>query len=543
MSKVAEYLQEHLIGEVMTSPDAREYFSTDSSIFKITPQIIVYPRTENDIRKTARFTWQLAERGRAIPLTARGSGTDQAGAAIGSGIMLVFPAHLNKILTLDSNKGVVTVQPGLNYGRLQQTLQTHGMFLPPYPSSANYSTIGGAIANNAAGEKSVKYGVTKDFIRELRVVLANGEVITTRRYSKRDVSKKMGLSTYEGEIYRSIDSLLNENKDLLEKTKRDLTKNASGYDLWSIRDKDGSVDLTQLFVGSQGTLGIVTEAIIETETFNPRTSLLVGYFDDVAKLGHAVMALRKLTPSAMELVDDNLLKFLDTHNPSQLKDVMQKPFPKITLLVEFDDQVNRVQRKRVKKARKILEQHAYNIVVTSDQHEQEDLWKIRHSAAAVLWQTVGNKKALPIIEDGLVPPERLSELLEKVYELFKSHNLDIAIWGHAGNANLHMQPYFDLTQVGDRQKIFKLMDEYYKLIIELGGSITGEHNDGRLRGPYLRMMYGDDLYELFRKVKQIFDPFNTLNPGVKVDVTTKDLQPIVRQDYTLAHLYDHMPRS
>ena len=543
MSKVAEYLQEHLIGEVMTSPDAREYFSTDSSIFKITPQIIVYPRTENDIRKTARFTWQLAERGRAIPLTARGSGTDQAGGAIGSGIMLVFPAHLNKILTLDSNKGVVTVQPGLNYGRLQQTLQTHGMFLPPYPSSANYSTIGGAIANNAAGEKSAKYGVTKDFIRELRVVLANGEVITTRRYSKRDVNKKMGLSTYEGEIYRSIDSLLNENKELLAKTERNLTKNAAGYDLWSIRDKDGSVDLTQLFVGSQGTLGIVTEAIIETETYNPRTSLLVGYFDDVAKLGHAVMALRKLTPSAVELVDDNLLKFLDTNNPSQLKDVMQKPFPKITLLVEFDDQVNRVQRKRVKKARKILEQHAYNTIVTSDQHEQEDLWKIRHSAAAVLWQTVGNKKALPIIEDGIVPPERLSELLEKVYELFKSHNLDIAIWGHAGNANLHMQPFFDLSQVGDRQKIFKLMDEYYKLIIELGGSITGEHNDGRLRGPYLRMMYGDDIYELFRKVKQIFDPFNTLNPGVKIDVTTKDLQPIVRQDYTLAHLYDHMPRS
>ena len=544
MSKVAEYLQEHLIGEVMTSVDAREYFSTDGSVFKLTPQIIVYPRAENDIRKAARFTWQLAERGRSIPLTARGLGTDQGGAAIGSGIMLVFPAHMNKILTLDSNKGLVAVQPGLNYGRLQQTLQTHGMFLPPFPASIEYSTIGGAIANNAAGEKSVKYGVTKDYVRELRVVLANGEVITTGRYSKRDVNKKMGLPTFEGEIYRTIDTLLADNKDLLEKTKREnLTKNVAGYDLWSIREKDGSVDLTQLFVGAQGTLGIITEAKIETESYNPNTTLVVGHFDDIEKVGKALDAINKLGPSAVELVDEHLLNFIDKYNTNQLADVITKPYPKIVLFIEFDDMVPRQQRKRVKKVRKALEKLTTKLQVTSDEHEQEDLWKIRHSAAAILWQNIGEKKALPVIEDGIVPTDKLIAFLPKVYELFKTFGLDIAVWGHAGNANLHMQPFFDLNQVGDRQKIFKLMDAYYALVLEFGGSITGEHNDGRLRAPYLKQMYGEELYEVFRKVKQLFDPFNTLNPGVKIDVTVQDLQPLLRQEYSVDHMYNHMPRT
>lgn len=543
MSKVAQYLQEHLIGEVMTSPDAREYFSTDGSIFKVTPQIIVYPRAENDIRKAARFTWQLAERGRVIPLTARGSGTDLGGGAVGSGIMLVFPAHMNKILALDSGKGTVVVQPGLNFGRLQQTLQTHGLILPPCPASFEYSTIGGAIANNAAGEKTVKYGVIKDYVRELRVVLANGEVITVKRYSKREVNKKMGLSTFEGEIYRSLDALLNEHKDLIEKSYPEVSKNNSGYDLQAIRRKDGSVDLTQLIVGSQGTLGIVTEAVLETESFNPKTTLLVASFDDIAKAGHAILALRKLEPSTIEMVDESLLDFLEANNPNQLRGSIEKPFAKLMLFVEFDDQVNRIQRKRSKKARKLLEKHAYDVRISTDEHSQEDLWKIRHSAAAVIWQGVGNKKALPIIEDGIVPPERFAEFVNRIYELFSSHNLQVSVWGHAGNANLHAQPFLDLSQVGDRQKIFKIMDEYYKLVIEMGGSISAQDNDGRLRGPYVKQQYGEGLYEVFRKVKQLFDPFNTLNPGVKIDVSAQDLQSVMRQEYSVAHFYDHMPRS
>src|SRR5688572_24659203 len=191
MSKVAHYLQEHLVGEVMTSADARRYFSTDGSILSIPPAVVVYPRSENDVRKVTRFTWQLAERGRVIPVTARGAGTDQGGAALGSGIILAFPAHMHRILELDDKSGVVVVEPGTNYGKLQQTLHTHERFLPPFPACLEYSTIGGAVANNAGGDKSVKYGTTRDFVKSLRVVLANGEVIETARLSKRDLNKKL----------------------------------------------------------------------------------------------------------------------------------------------------------------------------------------------------------------------------------------------------------------------------------------------------------------------------------------------------------------
>src|SRR4051812_39166476 len=226
MSKVAHYLQEHLVGEVMAGTDARRYFATDGSILQVAPSLIVYPKNENDVRKTARFSWQLAERGRAIPLTPRGSGTDQTGAAIGSGIIIVFPAHMNRILELDTKANTVTVEPGIIYGKLQQTLHTHGRFLPPYPPSLEYSTVGGAIANNTSGEKSIKYGDTRAFVRGLRVVLANGEVIETGRLSKREFSKKLGLATFEGEIYRSVDTLLEENQGLLEGLNRSgITKN------------------------------------------------------------------------------------------------------------------------------------------------------------------------------------------------------------------------------------------------------------------------------------------------------------------------------
>ncbi|HUD03409.1 MAG TPA: FAD-binding oxidoreductase [Patescibacteria group bacterium] len=543
MNKTAQYLQEHLVGEVMTSPDARQYFSTDGSIFELTPQIIIYPRVENDVRKTARFTWQLAERGRSISITARGSGTDQAGAALGNGIMLIFPAHMNKILSLNSRKGVVTIQPGINYGKLQQTLHTHGLFMPPFPASIEYSTVGGAIANNASGEKTIKYGATKNYVRELRVVLANGEVITTGRLNKRELNRKMGLATFEGEIYRTLDALLADNKSLIEKTIPKVTKNSAGYNIWDIKDKDGSVDLTPLFVGSQGTLGIVTEAKLEAESYNPKRTLLVGFFDDLNKAGLAVEKLRNLGPSALELVDEHLLNFIEKYNPHQLRNIIEQPFAKLVIFIEFDDLTKRAQAKRAKKAKKILKEFARDFKVTQDEHEQEDLWKIRHSAAAINWQDVGSKRALPFIEDGIVPPERLSELLQKVYDLFESYGLDVAVWGHAGDANLHLQPFMDLTSVGDRQKIFKLMDAYYQIIISLGGSITGEHSDGRLRAPYLEAQYGDDVYEVFVKIKQLFDPYGTLNVGVKFDVNIQDLQALMRHEFSMNHLYDHMPRT
>ncbi len=545
MNKVAHYLQEHLTGEVMTGADARRYFSTDGSIFQVTPAIISYPRNENDVRKTARFSWQLAERGRIIPITARGSGTDQGGAAIGAGIIMVFPAHMNRILELDAKSGLVAVEPGLNYAKLQQTLHTHGRFLPPYPASLEYTTIGGAVANNASGEKTFKYGDTRKYVKGMRVVLSNGEVIETKRLSKRELNRKMGLATFEGEVYRALDTLIEENHDLVKDLGIDVTKNSAGYALADVKEKNGSFDLTPLFVGSQATLGIVTEINLATQPYVPGSTLFAAYITDIAQAGDVVMDLRKMAnpPSAIEVVDDNLLNFIHETNPNQLGDVIKPPFPKLVMLIEFDDISGRNRKKATKKAEKILQKHGVEFKIETEEADKEKLWKIRHSAGSVISHAEGNTKALPIVEDGVVPPENFSQYLEGVYEIFKRNKLKIAVWGHAGNANLHMQPFLDLGQVGDRQRVFRLIEEYYSLIIELGGSTSGEHGDGRLRAPYLEKLYGPEAYELFGKVKNIFDPYGIMNPGVKVGVGLEDIKPLVRSEYSIDHLYDHMPRS
>lgn len=545
MSKVAHYLQEHVMGEVIVAADARRYFATDASVLSLTPAVIVYPRNENDVRKTARFTWQLAERGRVIPMTARGSGTDLSGAALGSGIMMAFPAHMNRIVEFDSKSGAVTVEPGTNYGKLQQTLQTHDRFLPPYPASFEYSTVGGAVANNSSGEKSVKYGDTRDYVNSLRVVLANGEVIETRRLSKRELGKKLGLATFEGEIYRAVDGLIEENTDIIAKSITGVTKNSAGYFLRDIKRKDGSFDLTPLIVGSQGTLGIITEITFDTEMYMPTPTLMVAYFDDLEKAQSAVLELRDLPdmPSTIEMVDDQLLAVVDKLNPNQLKDVISKPFPRIVMLIEFDAANDRLQKKLIKKTQKLLDKLDSTYHIETDQFEQEKYWKIRHASASIVAHAEGGAKALPIIEDGIVPPERFREYMEGLYAIFASSHLQSAVWGHAGDAHLHVQPFLDLGQVGDRQKVFKLMDEYCNLVLSLGGSISGEHGEGRLRAPYIQKQVGPEMYALFQKVKTIFDPYGTMNPGVKMNTSLDTVKALLRSEYTLDHLYSFMPKS
>jgi FAD/FMN-containing dehydrogenase len=543
MNKIAHYLQEHVSGEVITSSDVRRHFSTDASIFQITPTVVVYPRNEGDVRKILRFTWQLAERGRIFPITARGSGTDQTGAAIGSGIILAFPAHMNRILELDSKSGIVVVEPGINYGKLQQALLTHDRFLPPYPSSIEYTTIGGAVGNNSGGDKSIKYGTTVDFVKSLKVVLSNGEVIKTKRLNKRDLNKKLGLTNFEGEVYRQIDSLIEDNQQLVDGLNLSVTKNVSGYALNQVKRKDGSFDLTPLIVGSQGTLGIVSEITLTTELRRPTSTLMAIAIDDLKVMEEIILEIRKFPelPSIMELVDDNLLKLVQEHDPNLITDVVKEPIPKFILLVEFDNPSEHVQKRLSKRLVKLLKHYQVPYQMETDPERKDNLWKIRHSTVAVLAHVDTAGKPVPIIEDGIVPPEQLAKLITGIHGLFSKHKIPIAIYGHAGDAHLHLRPLIDLKSIGDRQKVFRLMNDYHSLIISLGGSITGENGDGRLRGPYLSSQYGTDTYEMFVKVKKIFDPYNTLNPGVKIDAKIENILPIMREEYVLGHLYDHLP--
>ncbi len=534
-------LQKRVRGLVSTSESIRKYFSTDGSIFTIMPDAVVYPKNSEDVAGTVKYISEQRAKGKEINIVGRGKGTDQGGGSLGDGAMVVFPAHMNKVLKLA--KDAVTIQPGIIYGDLQKILHMHHRFLPPYPSSINFSTVGGGIANNVCGEKTLKYGSMSDWVQSLKVVLSDGSVIETRRLNSRELNKKKGLMTLEGEIYRRVDSLIIDNSALIRQSQPNTSKNSAGYALSKVKGRDGSFDLSKLIVGSQGTLGLVTEATLKTAEYNPDTTLIVGYFDDLEKAGAAVLQLQKLKPSAMEIVDIHLLDFVRKNKPETLEGLMPEDLPKIVVLIEFDNSSSLSQRILSRRAGRILNKFAAAQKLSTKKAEQERLWEIRRSAAAVIWMVHGKEKALPIIEDGVVPIEKLPEFLEQTYKLLKKHKLEIAVWGHAGNANFHMQPFMDLSKTKDRKKVFALMDDFYEMVIKMGGSTCGEHNDGLLRAPYLEKLYGKEMYKLFKNVKHIFDPNGVFNPRIKLDVSKKDLEPLLRQEYSMEHLYDHMPHT
>jgi FAD/FMN-containing dehydrogenase len=541
MTSFFERLRASTTGEVSTSKTTRDFFSTDGSVFTLTPQIVTYPQHEADVAETVVLVAQEAAKGNYMPITMRGKGTDQGGGALGEGLMMVMPAHMNHFLSI--TKDSVTVQPGIVYKDLQHLLHSHGRFLPPYPASIDFATIGGAVANNAAGEKTVKYGSTRDYVERLRVVLANGQVIETYRLSAKELREKQRQTDFEGHIYRNVDYLIEENWDQLAEAYPRVSKNAAGYDLWHVKGPDGSFDLSQLIIGSQGTLGAVTEITLRHEPYNPETHLVVGYFEDMEHAARAVELIMPLKPSAMEVVDRHLLEFLHEHDPAQLHGVLPEQMPAIVLLVQFDDAKSRMRTSKTKKVLKVFSELAFDSRVATDQSEQTRLWKIRRGAAAIIWKFQGAKKALPIIEDGVVPLEQMPKFLEQVYALFERYKLDIAVWGHAGNANFHLQPFMNLASQLDRKKMFELMNDFYRMVIEMGGTTCGEHNDGRLRAPYLKRLYGEHLYGVFEDVKKVFDPLNIFNPGVKIGVSLKDLPRQLRKEYSMKHLAEHLPNN
>ncbi|HRV76441.1 MAG TPA: FAD-binding oxidoreductase, partial [Candidatus Saccharimonadales bacterium] len=543
-NKIAEYLREHVSGEVSSDSRTLDFFSTDGSVLTVAPRLAVYPKNAQDVRKVLRFCWRLAEKGTILPITARGSGTDQAGGALGDGIILTLPAHINKLLSLDAKTGLVTVQPGINYRSLQTTLNSHGLFLPPYPSSIDYSTIGGAVANNASGVRTVKYGDTRQMTKALDVVLSNGDTIYTTRLSKKELAKKKSLHTFEGEIYRQVDDLIHEVGDFLEQSELGTTKNSSGYALSQVVGKDGSFDLTPLIVGSQGTLGVVTAAQLQASLHNTNSSMIMVGLTRLEDLSELNLNTLSLTPSALEIVDKNLLNQVHKLQPNQLNGLLEEPYPNFILIVEFDDQKEKDQAKKVKRFKAFAEDVEATILAeTNDPDDREKIWQVRNSAAIIMGEVHSGKAAVPIIEDGCVPPGNFTKLISGTYSLFSKYNLDVAVWGHAGDANIHLQPMLNLSILGDRQKAFKIMDAYYGLVLDLGGTISGEHNDGRLRAPYMKTMYPASIYEAFARVKQIFDPYNILNPGVKFGTTKEDLVLMMRHEFESAHWRKRLPMS
>lgn len=314
MSKITEYLNEHILGEVTHCDAVREQFSKDGSVLTIKPEIVVFPRNTNDIRKTTRFAYQLAEKGHKLGVTVRGYGSDVTGASLGSGVILNTTAHLNQIINLplrDKQK-LIHVQPGISCATVNQVLKYHNQNIPAFPESANYSSVGAVIANGSRGPRSGKYGGVGDFVERLEVVLSNGEVLETGRISRRDLAKKMSEQSFEAEIYRKLDECLEDYQEHIENELSLHPYGNSGYGgIADIKARDGSVDLTPLFVGSQGSLGIISEAILRTDDLRETTTKVVIATESFDQARDIADQIKKLEPSILELTDGRLYELAD----------------------------------------------------------------------------------------------------------------------------------------------------------------------------------------------------------------------------------------
>ena len=540
MNKIAHYLQEHLSGEVTSSPDVRRHFAHDGSILQLVPSVVVYPRNEGDIRKTVRFAWQLAQRGKVLPITARGGGSNSVGDAISSGVIMAFTAHMNEILELNAKKRFMVVQPGLTYNVLEQVLYSHGLFLPPCPTSQAYATIGGGMANNAMGEKSVKYGSTEDYVRCLRVVLSNGEVIEIGPLGKKELNHKLGLQSFEGEVYRSLDKLLEENADFIDRAHQGIRArhNSVGYNLFNVKKKH-QFDLTPLFIGSEGTLGIISEATLDLKDYNPQTSQALISLEDVADLYEVLPRILELKPSMCEMLNKVAIEQVKSLNPNQLAGIRLHEAAALHLFVEFDEPKEADRKKCIKQLQKIAEKVGAWLEIADNADKQEVLLKLRQSIATILMQPQLQAKAVPVAEDICVPVDRLVEFLHKVEAVYSELGLPAAVWGQAGSGVVRMQPALDLSNTGDRQKLFRIQDSLYASAVELGGSLSASNGDGRLRAPYISLQYGEELYQLMMQVKRIFDPQGILNPGVKT-ASINEVKALMRTGYDSGRFAEHI---
>ena len=504
-------LQKIIKGEVLNDDQTLTTYSKDASIFEIKPQAVVYPRDCEDIKKLVAFVNQDPNN---LSITPRAAGTDMTGGAIGEGIILDVSKHLNKLIRV--TKDSATVQPGMFYRDFEAETLKKGLLLPTYPASREICAVGGMAASNAGGELELAYGPINKYLRKVKVVLADGNEYTFEALNQNQLDKKIAQKDFEGKIYSEVYNLIENNRKIIEESRPKVSKNSTGFDLWDVWNEE-TFDLTKLIIGSQGTLGIITE--LEFKLVKPKKNqvLLVIFLPNLLELDKVVQKVLESKPEAFECFDDQTLKLAVDHAWDLTKsfkhsnrlsaylqflpEKWQKTLPSLTLLASFN-----------------LKTEIKNTPAT-----QEKYWLIRHKSFGLLMKYAKNSKASSFIDDIIVKPEYLPEFLPKLNALIAPYKdrMVYTLAGHIGDGNFHIIPLMDLSREEVRAVIPELMEKVFKLVFEYKGSMSAEHNDGLIRGPYLPEMYGEKMYQLFKSIKQIFDPKNIFNPHKKVDATFK----------------------
>ncbi|MBI4158571.1 MAG: FAD-binding oxidoreductase [Candidatus Yanofskybacteria bacterium] len=562
MSKLLllEELKNIIKGEISSGEKELSAYSRDASIFEVKPQLVVKPKDAEDIKNLVKFVSDNKPSNPTLSITARAGGSDMTGGPLNESIILDLTAHMNRVLEvreIPSAGGYAVVEPGAFYRDFEKETLNKGLLLPSYPASRELAAVGGMVANNAGGEKSLRYGKTENYVEELNVVLSDGNEYVFRSLTLEELEQKKNQSNFEGEVYRKMYDLLETNCDIVKKAKPDVSKNSAGYALWNVWPARRSLgeggdkktfDLTKLFVGSQGTLGIITKIKFRLIEPGKYSKLLVIFLRDIERLPQVVNEVLKFQPEDFESYDDKTLKlvfsyFNDFAKKLGVKNLIKLGFsflpeikmtltgglPKLVLLAEFTGNDEEDVNLKAQGARNALSNFGAKTRIAKNELEAEKYWTIRREAFNLLRSHLKKRRSTPFIDDLIVRPEKLGEFLPALYKLLEPYKskMTYAVGGHSGDGNLHIYSIMDINDPSSRAIILEVSDKVYGLVIQYGGSITAEHNDGLIRTPYLEKMYGHEVNKLFEDVKQIFDPLNIFNPRKKVGT---DL------DYAMKHI-------
>lgn len=535
-------------GELDTTHATREQFSHDASLFELKPEIVASPLDSADVQAVVRFVKEHKKSNPTLSVTARSAGTDMSGGAINDSIVLNMPAHFNKVVELEADRA--RVQPGVYFRDFDKRTAALGTLLPTYPASRDLCTVGGMVSNNAGGEKSLQYGKTSDFVTHLKVVFADGKEYDVHPLTRDELIRKMAQKTFEGKLYKNVFELIESDYETIKAAKPNVSKDSTGYHLWDVWDREtGIFDLTKLIVGAQGTLGIITESTVKLVPRAEHSGVLVGFLKDLNQLGDIINKVLEHKPATFESFDDNTLWLSFRFFPSFIKKLgfwrwarlglqlipdglaLLRGVPKLVLMVEFNGQTQDEVESKINELHKDLRGFNFSYLEKDETEDQaQKFWIMRRESFNLLRSKVKDKHTAPFIDDLIVPPPELPIFLPKLRVIIKRYKLLATIAGHMGDGNFHIIPLMKIEDPHERAKLQPAMKEVNELVLEHGGSLSGEHNDGMVRGPWLERMYGPVVFGHMKQVKHIFDPDNIFNPKKKTDADW---------NYSFAHIRKH----
>lgn len=543
MSPFKERLARLIKGDVLNDSDTLKKYSRDTSVFERTPEVVVFPKDADDVSAIVSYAHDAKQRGEHVSVAARSAGTDMTGGPLTNSISLVFTKYMNRIEKVTQD--AVIAQPGVYYRDLEkETLARVGKLIPSYPASRQICAFGGMISNNSGGELTLRYGKTNSYVRSLNVVLSDGSKAVFGPITFAEAEAKSHEQTLEGSIYRDIRALVEKNEDVIQGARPTVTKNSAGYALWNVMDREKQTfDLTQLVCGSQGTLAVVTEGTVGIVKMKEHKAMLIVFLSDMNILPEIVRRVLEHNPESFESYDDQTFKLAVRFIPQiighfgfaqmiklgfafipEMWMVLTGGVPKLVLMAEFAEDTDEAAIEKARAARHALHGLAVGTKLAKSEAQAAKYWTIRRESFALLRKNLKGLYAAPFIDDLVVHPDNYPKFIPELYALLDQHHLLYTIAGHIGDANFHIIPLMDMKNPDHRREIVELQPKVYEIVAKYKGSITGEHNDGIIRTPYLGIMYGSEMISLFAEVKRIFDPLGVLNPGKKTGGTIKDIE-------------------